>query len=132
MKAASLLCTRSDLEPSEVIFTDNGRGLYGMATSEVKPEYQEAVNKYKFPAVAVEDASVQPGNLQEGMLHVTAISWVRIRLRKTLPKSPWKETEPDYVKRLKAAATYFNENYNVTDLKLELPARVAADGGRIK
>ena len=61
---------------------------------------------------------------------------MRTRLHITLPKRPWEEDDDTYAKRLKAAAAYINESYNVADLCLEFPARVAsileAEGGRIK
>ena len=70
------------------------------------------------------------------MLHETAVSWIRTRLRKTVPKRPWEETAANYDKRLKLTAAYINEKHEVANLNLELPIRVAAiakaRGGRIQ
>lgn len=119
----------------KIVFTDKGRGFYTLNNSKITAEYKAALQKYNFVPFAGEDASIQPGNLQEAMLHETAVSWVRNRLSRTVPKRPWEETEAAYVKRLKAAALYINENHNVVNLNLELPSRaaaiVAADGGHI-
>ena len=83
-----------------------------------------------------EDAAIQPGELQEIMLHETAMAWVRVRLSRTVPRGAWKETVPDYFARLKHVASYINDNYNVEGLSRELPQRVQdvidAEGDRIK
>ena len=103
---------------------------------QVTVEYKSALATHGFKAFAGDDARVQPGNLQEAMLHETAVAWVRTRLDRTLPKRPWEEDDDAYAKRLKAAAAYINESHNVSGLCLEFPARVAsileAEGGRIK
>ena len=120
----------------KIVFTDKGRGFYDIATSKITPEYKEALTRYGFKAFAGDDASIQPGNLQEAMLHETAVSWIRTRLRETVPKRPWEETQDNYAKRLKLAAAYINENHEVANMNLELPSRVAAiaeaKGGRIR
>ena len=78
---------------------------------------------------------MQPGELQEIMLHETAVAWMRQRLSKTRPQQAWTETLDNYRSRLKACATYINDNYNVEGLCRELPARLqnlkAAEGDRI-
>ena len=103
---------------------------------QVTGKYKSALATHGFTAFAGDDARIQPGNLQEAMLHETAVAWVRTRLHRTLPKRPWEEDDDTYAKRLKAAAAYINDNYKVADLCLEFPARVAsileAEGGRIK
>ena len=57
-------------------------------------------------------------------MHETAVAWVRQRLRLTLPKEPWNETEADFEARLKNAATWVNENYDVDGLCREMPSRM--------
>ena len=71
------------------------------------------------------DASVQPGSLQELMLHETAMAWVRDRLKKTVPQKPWEESIEAYGSRLKDIALYINRNYNADGLCRQLPNRVA-------
>ena len=70
------------------------------------------------------DASVQPGQLQEVMLHETAVSWMRDRLTKTLPKRCWEETLEAYRARLKACAAQINSACDVDGLCRVLPSRV--------
>ena len=81
------------------------------------------------------DASVQPGCLQEAMLHETAMAWVRERLKKTMPHRPWEESVEAFGRRLKGVAGYINRHYDVHGLCMDLPDRVAmllqAQGDRI-
>ena len=71
------------------------------------------------------DASIQPGCLQDLMLHEAAMAWVRNRLKKTVPKVAWHETVEEYGERLKQVAAYIEGKYNVGGLCRELPDRVA-------
>ena len=46
------------------------------------------------------------GQFQELMLHGTAVSWMRERLKKKVPKKAWEETVDAYRSRLKARAAH--------------------------
>ena len=65
----------------------------------------------------------------------TAVSWLRRRLTKTLPRRPWEETSEEYGARLKACAAYINEHHDVDNLCRGLPARLnelkALEGDRL-
>ena len=82
-----------------------------------------------------DDASLQPGALQEVMLHETAVAWCRYKLARCLPARPWLETPEEYRTRLKAAVAEVSATHDVESLCKELPARVAqlslAEGGRL-
>ena len=69
------------------------------------------------------------------MLHETAVSWMRLRLARTVPRRSWEDTVEAYRSRLKDCAAYINANYNVDSLCRELPDRVAElskrEGGRL-
>ena len=82
-----------------------------------------------------QDASRQPGDLQDLMLHETAVAWISHRLQITAPKKEWEESVEQFGARLRSACQHVNENYNVTGLCEELPSRVAKliheNGGRI-
>ena len=82
-----------------------------------------------------DDASLQPGALQEVMLHETAVAWCRYKLARCLPARPWLETPEEYRSRLKAVLAEVNANHTVEGLCKELPARVAklilAEGNRL-
>ena len=57
-------------------------------------------------------------------LHETTVSWVRDRLKRSLPKEPWKETEEQFSKRLKLAGEHVNANFDVQGLYREMPERM--------
>ena len=64
-----------------------GNGFYDPGCGKITSEFKQALRKHKLRAFWGEDASPQPGNLQEVHLHETAVSWVRHRLTRTTPKS---------------------------------------------
>jgi hypothetical protein len=87
------------------------------------------------PDRAVNDASEQPGALQELMLHETAVAWIRYKLTKTVPARSWTETPEEYRTRLKGVVAEVNHDYKVENLCRELPTRVEnlrlEEGGRL-
>ena len=119
----------------KLLFTDRGNGLYNSGTGKITAKYAAALRAHGLKAFFGADASVQPGQLQEVMLHETAVSWIRARLAKTLPQKPWEETAEAYASRLKACAAYINDHHDVTGLCRALPGRLellrACEGDRI-
>ena len=91
----------------------------------IAPQYRDALRRHGLRAFFGCDASAQPGQLQEVMLHETAVAWMRERLKKTLPTRSWAESSDDYGARLKACAAYINEEHDVAGLCLGLPKRLA-------
>ena len=81
------------------------------------------------------DASQQPGALQEVMLHETAVAWIRYKLARCKPARPWLETVEEYGSRLKAVVAEVNQAHDLDNLCRELPGRaqqvIDEDGGRI-
>ena len=81
------------------------------------------------------DASEQPGALQELMLHETAVAWLRYKLTMSVPKRSWLETPEEYRTRLKGVVAEVNRDYDVDNLCRELPTRVEnlrlEQGGRL-
>ena len=71
-----------------------------------------------------DSAAVQPGNLQELLLHETAVGWIRHREPKTRLQRPWEETIAQFTSRFKGIAQDINDNLNVDDLCRALPRRV--------
>ena len=69
---------------------------------------------------------MQPGKLQEMMLHEIAVAWMRHRLAQTKPREPWLETVDDYKSRLKECAAFINGKYDVDGLCRALPTRLAS------
>ena len=66
----------------------------------------------------------QPGNLQDLMLHETAVAWVRNREKVTQPEEPWTETVQEFAARLRGISAYSNQHYDVDGLCRELPMRL--------
>ena len=89
-----------------------------------------------FKAFWGDDASAQPGHMQEVMLHETAVSWLRRRLTESLPTREWEETPEAFGARLRAACADVNATLNVEGLCNDFPKRVQllidSKGGRLK
>ena len=107
------------------VFTDRGIGFYQPSSGHITEGYRQALRTHGLKAFFPRDASVQPGQLQDLMLHETAVSWMRARLTQTLPTKPWEETLEQYRARLKACAAHINASHDVAGLCRELPQRLA-------
>ena len=57
-----------------VLFTDRGNGFYISGSGVITPQYRAALHRHGLRAFFGCDASVQPGQLQEVMLHETAVA----------------------------------------------------------
>jgi len=99
-----------------VVFTDRGRGFYGIHTKKITAEFKEALEEEGFRAFNGDDASAQPGSMGDVMPHETAVSWLRKLLEKSLPAAAWEESRENYAVRLRDAASHVNANYEVGDL----------------
>ena len=90
---------------------------------------------YELKAFNADDASRQPGNLQEVMLHETSVSWIRHRETVSQLRQPWTETVEQFCARMRGIVQHINANHDVENLCRELPHRIedviAAEGGRI-
>ena len=114
---------------------DRGRGFYNNATGNVTKKYQEALREHGFKNMMGDNASAQPGHMQEVLLHETAVSWIRLRLAATVPSKPWLETRGEYASRLRRVVDDINTNSDVEGLCKGLLKRldlvIEAKGGRI-
>ena len=119
----------------KILFTDRGNGFYDSSTGNITASYKEALRANGLKAFFGDNASVQPGQLQDFLLHETAMAWMRDRLKKTLPRKPWEETAEQYVSRLKKCAEHCNNKYEIENLCKEVPWRVdellKRDGDRL-
>ena len=109
-----------------VLFTDRGNGFFNSGSGAITEGYRRALRSHSLRAFFPRDASIQPGTLQEIMLHETAVAWMRERLKKTLPRCPWEESVDAHRARLKGAAAHVNEMFDVDGLCRELPQRLQA------
>ena len=107
-----------------ILFTDRGNGFFHSGSGAMTVEYRAALKRNRLRAFFATNASVQPGQLQEVMLHETAVSWMRARLTKTAPKKSWGETLEAYRSRLKDCAAHINDHHDVSGLCQELPSRL--------
>ena len=82
-----------------------------------------------------DNASVQPGHMQDILLHETAVSWIRLRLEKTVPRKPRLETTEQNASRLRGVVDDINAHLDVEGACNGLPKRldlaIEAKGGRI-
>ena len=122
VRAAINLRFRSD-RPTQ-LFVDRGKGFYNIATGMITSKFKEALEANNLKAFCGDDASAQPGSLPDVLLHETSVSWVRYRLERTLPRSPWLESTEDFSIRLKEIAEDINKNLNVEGLCRKFPLRV--------
>ena len=123
LRAAVNTRFRSDIARPDIVFVDRGGGFYN-GTSKITTEFAGALRANGFKAFHGDDASIQPGRSGDLWLHETAVSWVRERLKRSLPKDPWTETEEQFAKRLKTAAENVNANHDVEGLCREMPDRM--------
>ena len=110
--------------PPTTLSTDRGNGFYDSGSGVITGGYKNALKEHKLKAFFGDDASTQPGQLQEIMLHETAAAWVRQRLAKTRPKEPWRESVDEHRSRLKLCASHINTKYDVDGLCRALPKRL--------
>ena len=107
----------------------------GPLTSSAQPGAQ-ALRGARLKAFWGDDASAQPGQLQEMMLHETAVSWMRVRLAETVPVREWQETREQYADRLRRCVADINDRLDVDGLCRGFNKRVATlrkkKGGRLK
>ena len=77
----------------------------------------------------------QHGNLQEVLLHETAVSWIRRRESLNRMARPWEETPEQFALRLKEIVQEINDTLNVDGLCRAFRHRVQKlldrDGDRI-
>ena len=110
--AVNVRFSRSPSKPSWV-FVDRGRGFYNPGNGKITPAFQTALAECHFKAFWRDDASVQPGHLQEIMLHETAVSWLRHRLTTTVTANVWEETSVAFAGRLRQCCAEINSSLDV-------------------
>jgi hypothetical protein len=124
-----------DDKPS-VLFTDKGPGFYSSRASKITEGYKQALADNSLEAYNGNDASTQPGNLSEVLLHETAVAWIRHREKTVRPARPWEETPAEFGSRLRTICQDINDTLDVEGLCRAFPKRldalVDAEGDRIR
>ena len=85
-------------------------------TGKITEEYRTALGEHGLHNAMGTCAKVQPGNCGDLLLHETAVAWMRVQLRETLPKKSWLETREEYARRLKSCADAINNQHDVESL----------------
>ena len=102
----------------------------------LRGKFKLALAEHCFTAMLGEDGSIQPGRLQELMLHETVVSWIRNRLAKSVPTRAWEESRDAYTARLKACGEDINRTCRLDDLCHAFPHRIDTlvdrQGGRLR
>ena len=99
-------------------------------------KYKAALQENGFINLMGDNALIQPGHMQEILLHETAVAWIRWRLTKCTPTACWEETPAQYTCRIKKVVEDINAHLDVAGLCNGLPKRlqalIDAEGGRLK
>ena len=79
---------QTESEPG-LVFTDKGQSCYRIATSQITPEYADALRENGLQAFMGPDGSRQPGDLKELMLHEAAVVWLLQSLGSCSTRRQW-------------------------------------------
>ena len=74
------------------LFVDRGPGFWATNSGKITGGFQAALQENNLKTYYRDDAGQQPGNLQEVLLHETAVSWIRRREALNRMTKPWEET----------------------------------------
>ena len=69
-----------------MVLVDRGRGFWASNSGKITAEFKGALREHGLRTVMEEDASKQPGQLQEILFDDTAVSWLRCRLGRSVKK----------------------------------------------
>ena len=119
-----------------IIATDRGNGFYVQITGEVTPMYAAALREHGLRNYVGRNCGAQPGQMGDVLLHETAVSWIRLNERRTVPLRAWEETREEFGHRIKEIVSGINREYDVEGLCREIPQRIQAlvdgEGAKLK
>jgi hypothetical protein len=115
-----------DAKP-RVVFTDRGPGLYQTSHGTICGKYKEALTKNNFRPFAGEDASWQPPDIADLLLHESVAAGVRKYFRGQPLK--WTHGNQDknyetFVQRMQECEKHLNDHHNLQRLSVSFPKRV--------
>ena len=120
------------------VFSDRGPGFYQGSHDTIVEAYSDALKANKLKPFAGADASWQPADLADLLMHETVAAWVRkYFISHPLLKSPdleknWRSFE----KGMQECEAHINEHHDVSGLCQALPARLqkleASHGDRLR
>ena len=117
------------------LFVDRSPGFWATNSGRIRGGFKAALQANNLKTYYKDDAGQQPGNLQEVMLHETAVSWIRRREALNRMTKPWEETPEQFATRLKSVVQEINDTLNVEGLcrafKQRVQKLVDREGDRI-
>ena len=124
-----------DTPAPQTLFVDRGPGFWATNSGKIMDDFKAALQENDLKTYYKNDAGRQPGNLQEVMLHETAVSWIRRREALNRMTKPWEETPEQFATRLKGVVQEINDTLNVEGLcrafKQRVQKLVDREGDRI-
>ena len=106
------------------LFTDRGTGMY-IPAGQACSAFAEAVADEGFRLYWGADAVRQSPDMGDMLLHETAVSWIRARLRREKPEvHPWLESREQWSARAQRVLRNINMEYDVDGLCRAFPARL--------
>ena len=127
---------QGDAAKPDTVMVDRGKGFYNIGTGNITTKFRQAPADHDLKNLMGNCAAVQPGHMQEILLHETAVGWIRHRLTTATPSQCWLETPTQYEKGLKGVVEDVNANLDVEGLCNNLLKRVdgviESSGGQVK
>ena len=115
-----------DSAKPRVIFSDRGPGFYNTGNGKICVEYARALKEEGFRPFAGEDASWQPADIADILLHESVVAGIRKYFRGSPIK--WVEGQNtnynNFVAKLKDCEKHINKNHNLKKLSHDFPMRV--------
>ena len=121
-----------------IVMSDRGPGFFNNMTGHIVRAYGEALVDNGFRPFAGEDASNQPPDVPDLLLHETAVGWIRNYLRNhPFDRSGSLDDQERILRKLlKQCTTHINAKYDVDGLCYRFPARlqemIDKGGGRLR
>ena len=107
-----------------VLFTDRGTGMYA-SNGHIVRDFANAADAAGFRTYWGCIAKRQAPDMGDLLLHETAVSWFRSKMRREKPSAlPWCETRAQWTARAARCVAAINAEYDVAGLCREFPARL--------
>ena len=98
-----------------VVVSDRGRGFF-TSRGAITHKYAAALKDARVRPFTGDDASCQPPNIPDVLLHEVATAWVRTREQQTKPAKAWLETREHFTKRMAHVVRDINKTCDVVGL----------------
>ena len=119
-----------------LLFTDRGTGMYAPSGLVVNV-YRKALAEAGIRPYWGENAKQQAPDMGDMLLHETAVSWFRNRMRREKPVAlPWEETRSQWAERAARCVRFINSENDVAGLCREFATRlqdcIDSEGERLR